>query len=290
MMEFALSPILYAMSEGVKSGAGFNNQPENQADNQAERQARHQPGNQPVASAYDAVPRLSFSKRMQIALISTVAAAVVRVIGVTLRPDVLGWQHIDAVHAAGRRCIYSFWHRSIFLCMWRSMDSSVIAMTSPNFDGQLLARTLERLGIGTTPGSSSRGGLRGLAILAKKLAQDHDAAWAADGPRGPRYVAKPGPVLLARRTGFPIVCSHCFAEHGHTFEKSWDRFQVPRPFSRVVVVVAPPIAVAADADAAEIERKHAELQKTLEHVRDAAESWFQLAPAERERERERWNG
>lgn len=266
------------MSEGVKSGDNTDNQPQNQPVPSA-----------PVPSAYDAVPRLPFSKRLQIAVISTVAALVVRAIGITLRPDVLGWQHIDAVHAAGRRCIYSFWHRSIFLCMWRSMDSGVIAMTSPNFDGQLLARTLEKLGIGTTPGSSSRGGLRGLAILAKKLAQDHDAAWAADGPRGPRYVAKPGPVLLARRTGFPIVCSHCFAEHGHTFEKSWDLFQVPRPFSRVVVVVAPPMEVSADADAAEIERKHAELQKSLERVRDRAESWFQLAPAERELERARWN-
>jgi len=257
------------MSEGIKSGAA--------------------PENQPTASPYDAVPRLPLSKRVQISVIAAIASAVVRAIGLTLRPDVLGWQHINAVHASGRRCIYSFWHRSIFLAMWRSMDSGVIAMTSPNFDGQLLARTLERLGIGTTPGSSSRGGLRGLAILAKKLEQNHDAAWAADGPRGPRYVAKPGPVLLARRTGFPIVCSHCVAEHGHTFQKSWDLFQVPRPFSRVVVVVAPPIEVPADAGSAEIDRKHAELQRSLERARDTAESWFRLSPAERKRERALWN-
>lgn len=250
--------------------------------------------NQMVPSAYDAVPRLSFSRRLQIAVLSAVAAAVMRAIGVTLRPEVVGWKHVDALHASGRRCIYSFWHRAIFLCMWRArnraaMGGELAAMTSPNFDGQLLARTLQRLGVATTPGSSSRGGLRGLAMLGKKLKQGNNVGWAADGPRGPRYVAKPGPVLLARRSTFPIVCFDCFAEHAHTFEKSWDLFQVPHPFSRIVIVAAPPIEVPADADAAEIERKHAELQKTLERVRDTAESWFQLLPEDRERERERWN-
>ena len=162
-------------------------------------------------------------------------------------------------------------------------------MTSGNFDGQLLGRALERLGYGATHGSSSRGGLRGLAVLAKQLEQGHDSAFAADGPRGPRYVAKPGPVLLARRTGFPIVAFHLFAERAHTFEKSWDHFQLPHLFSRVVLVIGTPIEVPEDADRAAIDGKHAELQTTLERTRQTAESWFTLSAAEQQRQRALWN-
>jgi lysophospholipid acyltransferase (LPLAT)-like uncharacterized protein len=248
-----------------------------------------QPEERPLAAPYDARPRLPLSKRVQISVLAAAASAVVQGIGCTLRVETLGWQHVERVHTTGRRCIYSFWHRSIFLAMWYWRRRGVVAMTSANVDGQLLGRTLERLGYGTTPGSSSRGGLRGLAVLARKLRENHDATWAADGPRGPRYVAKPGPVLLARRTGCPIVCVHLRAERAHTFEKSWDLFQLPRLFSRVVLVIGAPIEVPGDIGRAGIEQKHAELQHLLERVRDTAEPWFTLSPAEQRRQRDLWN-
>jgi lysophospholipid acyltransferase (LPLAT)-like uncharacterized protein len=238
------------------------------------------------AALYDARPRaLPFSKRMQAALIVNAAVTAMRLIGPTLRYEVLGWQQIERVHASGRRCVYSFWHRSIFLASWWWRHRGVVAMTSPNFDGQLLGRTLERIGFGTTPGSSSRGGMRALANLAKAMEQNHDAAWAADGPRGPRYVAKPGPVLLARRTGCPILPFHLRAEHAYFFEKSWDLFQLPLPFSRVILVCAPPIEVPRETGSDEIAAKHAELQRSLERVRDAAENWFTCPAVERQQER-----
>jgi lysophospholipid acyltransferase (LPLAT)-like uncharacterized protein len=233
--------------------------------------------------------KLPLARRIQIPVISNAAYALTRIIGPTLRYEVLGWQHIDWVHATGRRCVYSFWHRTIFLAMWWWRHQGVVAMTSGNFDGQLLGRALERLGFGTTHGSSSRGGLRGLAALSRQLRRGHDAAFAADGPRGPRYAAKAGPILLARRTGCPIVGFHLFAERAHTFEKSWDRFQLPYLFSRVVLVVGAPIEVPREADRETIDRKHAELQALLERARDTAEAWFTLSRAERERERALWN-
>jgi lysophospholipid acyltransferase (LPLAT)-like uncharacterized protein len=241
-------------------------------------------------SHYDAQPKpLSFGRRVQLPILVGAALAVARMLGPTLRFEVLGWQHIERVHASGRRCVYSFWHRTIFLAMWWWRHRGVVAMTSANFDGQLLGRALERLGFAATPGSSSRGGLRGLAVLAKQMKQGHDAAFSVDGPRGPRYVAKPGPALLARLSGCPIVCFHLCAQRAHTFEKSWDHFQLPHPFSRVVLVVGPPIEVPRDADRATIERKHAEVQGLLDRVRDTAESWFTLPPAEQERQRALWN-
>jgi lysophospholipid acyltransferase (LPLAT)-like uncharacterized protein len=249
-----------------------------------------QPEQQHRISHYD--PRLrelSFGMRLRLRVLAALALTVTRVLGPTLRFEVLGWQHIERVHRSGRRCVYSFWHRTIFLAMWWWRHRGVVAMASANFDGQVLGRALDKLGYGTTYGSSSRGGLRGLAELAREMDRGHDAAFSADGPRGPRYVTKSGPAQLARRTGCPIVCFHLSAQHAHTFEKSWDRFQLPHPFSRVVLVVSPPIEVSTEADREELERKQAELQEQLERARNLAETWFTLPAAERERQRALWN-
>lgn len=240
--------------------------------------------------AFDSRPKeLSLARRAQIPIISGAAHAFARMVGPTLRYEVLGWQHIDRVHSQNRRCVYSFWHQTIFLAMWWWRHRGVIAMTSANFDGQILGRALQRLGFGTTYGSSSRGGLRGLSVLATQLDEGHDVAFAADGPRGPRHIAKPGPIILARRSRSPIVAFHIFAEHAHTFDKAWDLFQLPRPFSRVVLVIGPPIEVPDQIGRDAIERKQADLQSLLERARVLAESWFALPPAERERQRTIWN-
>jgi hypothetical protein len=102
-------------------------------------------------------------------------------------------------------------------------------------------------------------------------------------------VAKPGPVILARRTGKPISVFHVGLKSAHTFKKSWDLFQVPYPFSRAVMFVAPPIYVPVDADSEVIHAKQREMQSALERVRDAAESWFSLSAAEQDRLRDEWS-
>lgn len=243
-----------------------------------------------ISNTYDSRPRnLSRFRRAQIPVVSGAAYAFARMVGPTLRYEVLGWQHIDRVHSSGKRCVFSFWHRTIFLAMWWWRHRGVVAMTSANFDGQILGSALERLGFAITYGSSSRGGLRGLSVLATQLGEGHDVAFAADGPRGPRYMAKPGPVILARRSACPIVAFHIFAEHGHTFEKAWDHFQLPRPFSRVALVIAPPIEALDEIGRDAVERKQADLQHSLDRARAIAESWFGFTPEEQEEQRAIWN-
>jgi hypothetical protein len=161
-------------------------------------------------------------------------------------------------------------------------------MNTVNFDGQWTRRVIERLGFGTAQGSSSRGAIEGLTVMGKRLEEGKHVAFTIDGPHGPRYVAKPGPVILARRSGRPISVFHVGVEHGHTFEKAWDLFRLPFPFSRVVMFVAPPIHVPVNAESDMLHQKQAEMQEALERVRDAAESWFQLSERERERVREEW--
>ncbi len=243
-----------------------------------------------IADSYDVQPRpLSPFRRAQVPVISGAAYAFARITGPTLRYEVLGWQHVERVHRQNRRCVYSFWHQTIFLAMWWWRHRGVVAMTSANFDGQILGNALKKLGFDVTFGSSSHGGLRGISVLAGRLRQGHDVAFAADGPRGPRYIAKPGPVILSRRSRCPIVAFHLFAEHAHVFEKAWDLFQLPRPFSRVVLVIGPPIEVSDEIGRSAVERKQADLQRALQRARETAESWFSLSPDERGRQREIWN-
>ncbi len=256
----------------------------------AAKSAEETEGQQQVGAHYDTrLPELSRWRRWQIPVIAGVGYSLVRAIGPTLRYELLGWEHAERVYAAGKRCIWSFWHRAIFSVMWRGRHRGVVVMNSTNFDGQWTRRVIERLGYGTAQGSSTRGGLKGLVVMAQRLEEGVDVAFTIDGPRGPRYVAKPGPVLLARRTGCPILTFHVGVERGYTLENTWDLFQIPYPFSRVVMLFAPPIYVPADADREAMARKHDDMQASLERVRDVAESWFTLSPQERSRLRVEWS-
>ena len=238
---------------------------------------------------YDLVyPELSRWRRMQIPLIGWLGTLLVGAIGPTLRFEVLGYRHYESSWAQKRPVISAFWHRSIFPAIWWWRNRRVVVMNTTNFDGQWTRRVIERFGFWTAQGSSSRGGLRGLVVMAERLAEGHDVAFTIDGPRGPRYVAKPGPVMLARKTGHPIMVFHIGVERGHTFERSWDLFQVPCPFSRAVMIIAPLVRVPTDADRATMERKQSEMQGALERVKDLAERWFAMTEAERERIRREW--
>jgi lysophospholipid acyltransferase (LPLAT)-like uncharacterized protein len=241
---------------------------------------------QAVSTHYDTrLPDLPWSRRVQIPLIAAVVYSVIRTLGPTLRYEVLGWQHAERVYAAKKQCIWSFWHRVIIPVVWWARHRGIVVMNTTAFDGQWTRKVIEWLGFGTAQGSSSRGGLRGLAVMAKRLAEGLDCAFTIDGPRGPRYVAKPGPVMLARKTGCPVVVFHMGVDRGRTFEKTWDHFLLPMPFARTVMLVAPPIYVPEDADQATLEAKHAEMQRELERVRDIAEQWFALTEAQRQAHR-----
>jgi lysophospholipid acyltransferase (LPLAT)-like uncharacterized protein len=125
--------------------------------------------------------------------------------------------------------------------------------------------------------------------MAKCLEEGRNVAFTIDGPRGPRYVAKPGPVILARRTGKLISVFHIGVKRAFTFRKSWDLFQLPLPFSRVVMFVAPPIAVPVHGDSDMMKEKQEEMQRALERVRDAAESWFGLSETQKDKVRGEWS-
>jgi lysophospholipid acyltransferase (LPLAT)-like uncharacterized protein len=248
------------------------------------------PSSAPVSKHFDTrLPDLPLSRRMQIPLIAAAVYSVIRLLGPTLRYEVLGWQHAERAYAARQRCIFPFWHRVMLPCIWWARHRGIVVMNTVHFDGQWTRKVVEWLGYGTAQGSSTRGGLRGLAVMAQRLAEGRDSAFTIDGPRGPRYVAKPGPVLLARRSGCPILPLHAGIERGKTFFRTWDHFLLPKPFSRIVLLLAPPIYVPPGANAEVMAAKQAEMQAALERVRDIADSWFSLSEAQRDQHRAEFN-
>jgi lysophospholipid acyltransferase (LPLAT)-like uncharacterized protein len=245
---------------------------------------------EPVSPLYDTrLPQYSRWRRMQIPVIAAAAIAVLRCLGPTLRFEALGRHHYESACLSNEPVIFTFWHRCIVSATWYWRHRGIVVMNTTNFDGQWTRRVIEHFGYDTAQGSSTRGGLRGLAVMARRMQAGQPSAFTVDGPRGPRYVAKPGPAMLARRTGRPIYVFHIGLERAHTLERAWDLTQIPRPFSRAVMVGAPLIYVSRDADAQELERKHAEMQRALERVRDVAESWFSISEPERVALREEWN-
>ncbi|MGH9649449.1 MAG: lysophospholipid acyltransferase family protein [Terriglobales bacterium] len=170
-----------------------------------------------------------------------------------------------------RPAIYVFWHRCVFIATWHFRAKEIAVMTSRSFDGEYIARIIEKFGYSAVRGSSSRGAVRALLGMHKVIDVGRTVAFTIDGPRGPKYVAKPGPVLLARNTGVPIMAFHIALENPWILP-SWDDFMIPKPFSRALVRIGKLIHVPEDADSAALERHHADMQATLDRIREFAEA------------------
>ena len=213
-------------------------------------------------------------ERVQIFFASWIGYLAVLLIGRTLRFEVYGWENWEAARKIGKGLIYTFWHREIFAATWFWRKRGIVVMTSQNFDGEYIARIIERHGCGAARGSSSRGGTRALVEMIRCLRKGVDTAFSIDGPRGPRFVAKQGSVLLAKPTGAAILCFHIALRKAYVFRKSWDQTQIPYPFTRAAIFIAPPILVSPDADEEEQSRKLQEVQATLDELRGRGDLWI----------------
>ena len=186
----------------------------------------------------------------------------IRALGSTARFRVEGWEHWEAAWRDGPP-VMAFWHEQIFLTTYYFRRRRIVVMTSRSFDGEYIARFIQRFGYGAARGSSTRGGVGALVEMARLVRAGCPAGFTVDGPRGPRRVAKTGALLLAKKTGRPVLPFAVAPERCWRLG-SWDRLQIPTPFTPAVVRIAPPIHVAADADDAALEAKRAELQRALD--------------------------
>ena len=204
----------------------------------------------------------SWWRRVQVRLIAAAGYRVMSLVGATLRWRVEGLEHYDALQRDGRQPIMGFWHGRILPATVYFRDRGIVVMTSRNFDGEWIARIIERFGYGTARGSSSRGGPQALRELARALRAGSPVGFTLDGPRGPARQAQPGALWLAGATGHPVLPFHLEASRAWT-ARSWDGTQVPKPFSTVALTIGEPMMLPGGSDEQAIQMATAELQRRL---------------------------
>ena len=207
----------------------------------------------------------SFKDRLLIRAADLAFYLCINLIGLTAHFEVIGWENHDKAEEDGGLPIYVFWHDRIFLTTYWWRKRRIVVMTSRSFDGEYIARFIQRFAYGAVRGSSTRGGVGAVVEMARLMRAGCTTAFTIDGPKGPRYVAKMGAVLLAKKTGHPIM-PVTMALDRYWMLPSWDLFQIPKPFTRARVYVAPPIYVPADADEEMLNAKRDELQRVLEDL------------------------
>jgi lysophospholipid acyltransferase (LPLAT)-like uncharacterized protein len=206
----------------------------------------------------------SFKDRLLIRMADIVFFFLLKFIGRTVKFEIEGWQNWEAAVREDRLPIYTCWHNRVFLSTYFWQRRAIVVMTSRSFDGEYIARFIQRFGYGAARGSSTRGATGAVVEMVRLMRAGCPAGFTIDGPRGPRYVAKMGAVLLAKKTGNPVLPFTIAAERFWKARKSWDHFQIPKPFTRARVIIAPPIDVPANADEKMLNTKRDELQAALD--------------------------
>ena len=218
----------------------------------------------------------TWKQRVALAIVPPVASLAIRCLGITLRYRDVCDPGATPGYDSPPPAVYALWHRCLLACAWRFRNNGVSILISRSFDGELIARTVERLGFIAIRGSSSRDGTVGLRNLQRAYLDGHYCAITADGPRGPRFQSKMGPIKLAHMTGVPIRVFHVQPERFWAL-RSWDRFMLPKPFTRVVVSWAKELSVPRDLPPEEFEAKRQELDAALERARLRALEHFSQA-------------
>ncbi len=183
-------------------------------------------------------------------------------------------RHIPAgLKAEGKNVIYAFWHGRQLLLFHSHRNMGVIIPASESRDGDIQAVVLRRFGFEVVRGSSKRKGDRALLGMVDGLRRGKDIALAVDGPRGPLYEVKQGVAYLAGKLDKPIIPVATSAKGRWILEKIWDKYMLPVPFTKGVVVYGRPIIVKGTAEE-ELEAKRRELQAALNDVTKEADEYF----------------
>jgi lysophospholipid acyltransferase (LPLAT)-like uncharacterized protein len=185
----------------------------------------------------------------------------------------IGYEAV-AEKVSSRRFIFTFWHSRILLLSYIYKNLNAAIMVSNSADGEIIAQVLERHGHKTIRGSTNKEGLRALMQQVNDMrTHQRPGVVTPDGPQGPRHKVQPGVGLLAQKTGFPIIPITYSSKRRKIFG-SWDRFMLPFPWTRGVVVYGKPIHVPPDADRKEIQWCMDKLEYELNRITTRADQYF----------------
>lgn len=208
------------------------------------------------------------------ALLGTLAGWTMKALAATLRMDIRDHCGIGDDPVTMEPAIYVLWHNRFFVVppAWNRLCYGIrktVSLTSASKDGAMVAAAMKVFGLDSIRGSSSRRAVAALVGLKRALAEGCDVCLTPDGPRGPRYKVQPGFLKLAEATGAPIIPIHLTFSNAWRL-KTWDRFVIPKPFSRVRIIFGEPIRIPRGLDEQTFEAQRLKLETLLVEGTDDA--------------------
>lgn len=210
-------------------------------------------------------------KEIKYFLIGVFGSIFIRLLAMTISITESPSRYPGKLKDQGKKVIYAFWHSSILIPAYVGRNLGLQVLISQHSDGEYIAQVIQRLGYNVVRGSTTRGGARALLSMIKKIMKEENSlAITPDGPKGPRLIAQPGIIFLAQKAGYPIIpVSLGFSRYWEL--PSWDKFRIPKPFSRVKIIYGEPIMIPPKLDKAEVEEYRVLLEKALIKMGDEAE-------------------
>lgn len=187
---------------------------------------------------------MGLKQRINYFLVRKAARLLIRLLIRTCKLEISGFKQVEAVRRRQKPIIYAFWHRHIFVTIYRFQNTGARPLISLSEDGELVSQVAKEFGMNPVRGSSSRGGARAFMALANTIRENRaEVLITADGPKGPPGEIKDGTLRLAQKTGSVIVPVSWFASREKVFPKTWDKFKIPLPFSKITYIYGPAFEV-----------------------------------------------
>ena len=205
-------------------------------------------------------------------LVGIFGSIIIRILFRTMSTKEIPDGYLRNLDRQGKHAIYAFWHAHMLLPAYVGRNLDIKVLISQHRDGEYIAQIVQRLGYGVARGSTTRGGAKALLEMIKKIKEESiSLAITPDGPKGPRFVAQSGVILLGQKTQYPIIPIMIYLTKYWELP-SWDRFCIPKPFSKARMFYGDPIMVPPKLEKSEVEEYRVSLEKVLIKLGNEAES------------------
>jgi hypothetical protein len=216
---------------------------------------------------------MNLKEKILLFLVSLSGPFFILLLGKTLRIKWMGEENLQDIRRKNGKVLYAFWHGRMLILSYSHRRRKIPVLISQHRDGEIIARIIQRLGFETVRGSTTRGGFKAILQMANKANQGSDIAITPDGPKGPGFKVQPGTAYIAQRGEVPIIPITNSAEKRWTL-KSWDKFIIPKPFSRTIIIIGKPIYVPRELNEKELDLKNTELEENLNQLTRQADNYF----------------
>jgi lysophospholipid acyltransferase (LPLAT)-like uncharacterized protein len=211
--------------------------------------------------------------RVFLSLASWIGPVLIYILGKTLKIEWVGEENLDIIRKDKKPVIYAFWHGRMLISAYSHRKLKIHVLISQHRDGEYIARIIHRLGFVSVRGSTTRGGTKAIFEMCEKTASGYDVGVTPDGPKGPGFKVQPGAIYIAQRSGMPILPITNSAEKRWTLH-TWDRFIIPKPFSKTVIMLGKPIYVPAESTSEELEKMRTDLESQMVELTRKADDYF----------------